>query len=109
MENENNKRKRMHFSPNLLACVNNAITNHNLVDLEYESSDNEVTKRKIEPMALVYKNRKRNLVAWCHLRNDWRSFRLDRIDMIKLNKATFTPKDNFNVAEFEGNDDEEEN
>ena len=110
MENDNyndsNRRKRMHFSPNLLACVNNAIANNVLVSMEYESSDNEITERKVEPMALVYKNRKRNLVAWCHLRNDWRSFRLDRIEMIKLNKDSFNPRENFNVSEFEGDDDE---
>lgn len=102
----NNNRKRMHFSPNLLACVNNAIENKVLIALEYESSDSEITKRNVEPMALVYKNRKRNLVGWCHLRNDWRSFRLDRIEMIKLNKDAFEPRENFNVEEFEGDEEE---
>lgn len=107
--NKNNKNKRMHFSPNLLACANNSIENKFLISIEYESSDNEITERNVEPMALVYKNRKRNLVGWCHLRNDWRSFRLDRIEMIKLNKTVFTPRDNFNISEFEGDDEQSDN
>lgn len=56
-------------------------------------------------MALVYKNRKRNLVGWCHLRDDWRSFRIDRIEMIKLHFENFTPREGFDVTEFEGDDD----
>ena len=101
----------MHYSPNLLSCINNAVDNRVVVTIEYESRENEQTIRKVEPMALVYKNRKRNLVGWCHLRDDWRSFRLDRIDMVKLHKDTFDQRDGFNVSEFEGDDeqsDEEE-
>lgn len=98
-------RRKMHYSPNLLSCVSNAIDNRVLMTIEYEASDNELTTRKLEPMALVYKNRKRNLVAWCHLREDWRSFRLDRIDMVKLHTTTFEQRPGFNLAEFEGDDE----
>ena len=98
-------RRKMHYSPNLLSCVNNAIENKVLVTIEYDSRENEQTTRKLEPMALVYKNRKRNLVAWCHLREDWRSFRLDRIEMVKLHKDAFSLRDGFNVADFEGDDE----
>ena len=98
-------RRKMHYSPNLFSCVNNAIDNRVLVTIEYDSRENEQTTRKLEPMALVYKNRKRNLVAWCHLREDWRSFRLDRIDMVKLHTATFDLRDGFNIEEFEGDDE----
>lgn len=101
-------RKKMHYSPNLLACLNNAIDNRVVVDLEYDSSGNELTKRKVEPMALIYKNRKRNLVAYCLLRDDWRTFRLDRIEMVKLNSQTFSKRDNFNLSDFEGEENSDE-
>ncbi|MCB0541292.1 MAG: WYL domain-containing protein [Chitinophagales bacterium] len=101
-------RKKMHYSPNLLACLNNAIENRVVVDLEYDSSGNELTKRKVEPMALIYKNRKRNLVAFCRLRNDWRTFRLDRIELVKLNSETFAKRDGFNLSDFEGEDNTDE-
>jgi predicted DNA-binding transcriptional regulator YafY len=100
-------RRKMHYSPNLLSCVNNALDNKVLLTIEYDSRENELTTRKLEPMALVYKNRKRNLVAWCQLREDWRSFRLDRIDMVKLHKESFEPRAGFNAADFEGDDDDD--
>jgi len=101
-------RRKMHYSPNLLSCVNNAIDNKALVTIEYDSSENEQTTRKLEPVALVYKNRKRNLVAWCHLREDWRSFRLDRIAMVKLHITKFDLRDGFNIADFEGDDESDD-
>lgn len=107
-KNRDGGRRKMHYSPNLLSCINNAIDNRVLVTIEYDSRENEHTTRQLEPMALVYKNRKRNLVGWCHLREDWRSFRLDRIDMVKLHTSTFDKRENFDVTEFEGDDDFEE-
>lgn len=104
--NRDSSRRKMHYSPNLLSCLNNAISNRVVITLEYDSRENQQTTRKVEPMALVYKNRKRNVVGWCHLREDWRSFRLDRIEMIKLHGDTFDGKDGFNIADFEGDDDQ---
>ena len=39
-------RRKMHYSPNLLSCVNNAIDNRVLVTIEYDSRENEQTTRK---------------------------------------------------------------
>ena len=91
----------MHYSPNLLSTVNNGIDNSKVAVMEYDSSQKGISIREIEPMAIVYKDRKRHLVAWCRLRNDYRSFRLDRLNSIKLKKEEFVKRDNFNVAEFQ--------
>jgi predicted DNA-binding transcriptional regulator YafY len=98
-------RKQMHYSPNLLDCIQNAIDHSKLTVIEYESRESDVTSRTVEPMALVYKNRKRHLVAWCQLREDWRTFRLDRIEMVKIMTESFEKRAGFNVADFEKDDD----
>lgn len=98
------QRKQMHYSPNLMSTVNNAIDNSVLCELEYDSREKGITKRIIEPMAIVYKDRKRNLVAWCRLREDYRSFRLDRIGMIKLLSDTFLRRQDFNIDDFQDGD-----
>lgn len=102
---DNNQRSKMHYAPNLLACINNAIDNNKKVSLEYESRENEVSKREIEPMALIFKNKKRNLVAFCHLREEYRTFRLDRINLFKVNQTEFTPREGFDAAVFEIDDE----
>lgn len=100
-EREGGQRTQMHYSPNLLGCINNAIDNTRMSFLEYQSREFEVSERQIEPMALIYKNRKRHLVAFCHLRNEYRTFRLDRINLLKVNTAQFTPREGFDAAVFE--------
>ncbi len=104
-KNNGGQRKRMHYSPNLLGCINNALDNNKMATLEYEARDYEVSTREVEPMAIIYKNRKRHLVAFCHLRNEYRTFRLDRINLIKVNNSEFKPREGFNVEEFEVDDE----
>ncbi len=93
--------KQMHYSPNLLSTVNNAIDNARVVVIEYDSNQKGVSVREIEPVAIVYKDRKRNLVGWCRLRNDYRSFRLDRLNSIKLKQEEFARRNDFNIADFQ--------
>lgn len=108
------KSRQMHYSPNLLSTINNAIDNCKLATIEYDSREKGITIRDIEPMALVYKDRKRHLVGFCHLRNEYRNFRLDRLNMIKLKQEEFLRKQDFNIDNFQddsakyGEDFEEE-
>lgn len=91
----------MHYSPNLLSTINNAIDHCKLAVIEYDSREKGISVREIEPMAIVYKDRKRHLVAWCRLRNDYRSFRLDRLNLIKLEKGEFARRQDFKVDDFQ--------
>lgn len=101
----NRVQKQMHYSPNLLDTLENAIENKFVATVEYDSREKGISQRRIEPMAILYKGGKRNLVGWCRLREDWRSFRLDRINLVIVDlKEPFTPRANFNVADFEDNE-----
>ncbi|MBK7149425.1 MAG: WYL domain-containing protein [Bacteroidetes bacterium] len=101
----NAQRKQMHYSPNLLSTINNAIDNCKVSFLEYDSREKGVSKREVEPMAIVYKDRKRHLVAFCRLRNEYRSFRLDRLNLIRIEKEEFVPRQDFKVDEFQDSTD----
>jgi len=101
----NAQRKQMHYSPNLLSTINNAIDNCKVSFLEYDSREKGVSKREVEPMAIVYKDRKRHLVAFCRLRNEYRSFRLDRLNLIRLEKEEFVRRQDFKVDEFQDSND----
>lgn len=95
------QRKQMHYSPNLLSTLNNAIDNCKVATIEYDSREKGVSQREVEPMAIVYKERKRHLVAWCRLRGDYRSFRLDRLNCIKLKQEEFARKQDFRIEDFQ--------
>lgn len=65
---------------NMLAQVQSAITGMRLVEIDYQKpTDDAPGKRMVEPQALYYMNENWIMIAWCHLRNDFRAFRIDRI------------------------------
>jgi predicted DNA-binding transcriptional regulator YafY len=78
---------------NTLTKIQTAITEFKIVELVYNSATaNETTKRNIEPFAL-YNNTQEswNLIAYCRLRNDFRLFRLDRIQKFNITDKHFKP------------------
>ena len=106
-DNGSYSRKQLHYSPNLLSSINNAIENQKMVSLEYDSREKGITLRDAEPMAVVYKHGKRHLVGFCHLRAEYRSFRLDRITTLRVNAAEFSKRDDFDLAKIESQMDAE--
>lgn len=77
---------------NYLSTLQLALTNFNLTNIIYNSLDaNQTTKRTIEPFALLSTQENWLLIAWCHLRKGFRTFRLDRIQNLTIFNEKFEP------------------
>jgi predicted DNA-binding transcriptional regulator YafY len=75
-----------------LSILQLALTNFNLVKIKYYSPDtNQTTERTIEPFAIYTSQENWLLIALCRLRNDYRAFRLDRIESLQVQNHTFEP------------------
>lgn len=74
-----------------LIQLQSAITNYQLVDLDYLSLQNKQSDRKIEPFALFHTQDNWVLIAFCRLRKDFRAFRLDCIQKISILNEPFEP------------------
>lgn len=69
-----------------------ALTNFTIVEVLYHSPENDQTTiRKIEPFAIYSTQENWLLIAFCRLRNDFRTFRLDRIQKLTALNETFEP------------------
>jgi proteasome accessory factor B len=67
------------------SLLEGATRNRKRVNLSYRSaSSGELQSREINPYGLFYRERSWLVVGHCHLREDTRSFRLDRIDSLKV-------------------------
>lgn len=56
-----------------LSEIQLALTNYNYIEINYRKADDpNITFRKIEPYVLISTNQKWILIAWCHLRNEYR-------------------------------------
>ena len=76
---------------NILSSLQNALTNFYLVNFHYINSENKESKRTVEPFALLNIPEGWLLVAFCRLRNEFRYFRLDRIQNLQIQTEHFTP------------------
>ena len=75
---------------NILSSIQIAITSLRLIDINYISLyKNEESNRLIEPQAMYHTQGNWILIAWCRLRKDYREFRLDRIQSVKMTGENF--------------------
>ncbi|AKG33306.1 helix-turn-helix transcriptional regulator [Paenibacillus durus] len=85
----------------VLAELEQAVANEFSVEIDYRTSHEEQPKnRVIDPYGMVYWNNKWYTVAFCHLRNEIRSFRADRILQIKRTQIIFKRSEAFSAREF---------
>jgi predicted DNA-binding transcriptional regulator YafY len=64
----------------------------------YVDGDGTATDRRVEPYGVVNVDRRWYLVAWDLDRDDWRTFRLDRMSELVLAGHRFTPRDQPDTA-----------
>lgn len=68
--------------------------------LRYSAWDAEVTERAVDVYGLVYRGGFWYAVGYCHLREDLRVFRLDRVRNVQLRDETYTRPRHFDCLEF---------
>ncbi len=76
-----------------LAMIAAACRDREGLRFAYRSSDGTFGKRAVEPHRLVHTGRKWYLVAWDRDREDWRSFRVDRIQPPLTTSRRFAPRE----------------
>ncbi len=85
-ENIENKKSSTH-----LMTIQSAITNFRVLEITYNSLQDNFTKRMIEPFALYSTQSNWILIAFCRLRNEFRAFRIDLIQQLIMQNENFQP------------------
>ncbi|MEV8375097.1 YafY family protein [Kribbella sp. NPDC056861] len=80
-------------SPEVVMAVATASRDHQRLRFDYRSHDGTSTVRTTEPHRLVHTGRRWYLVAWDLDREDWRTFRLDRLEPRIPTGPRFTPRE----------------
>ncbi len=62
------------------------------LDISYSDEAGRNTERRILPLWIIYFDYTLCLLAWCKLREDFRMFRLDRINAIRDTPESFRPR-----------------
>ncbi len=74
-----------------VADLRQATWDERTIEFAYTDAKGDDTRRKVNPLSIVYMDRASVLISWCHLRQDFRVFRLDRIREMSVVDESFRP------------------
>ncbi len=78
-----------------------ATREHRQVEMGYQSTARSgLTRRKVDPYALVHRAGWWYLVGYCYLRDALRTFRIDRVQSLELSDLTFQPPGDFDIHAY---------
>ncbi|MCZ6855974.1 MAG: YafY family protein [Gammaproteobacteria bacterium] len=87
-----------------LGEARNAINNQLRLFLDYRNAAEESSERIIWPLTVAYWGRTWTLGGWCELRQDFRNFRLDRINSLRILSSTFPDEPGKRLEDFFASD-----
>ena len=74
-----------------VAALRQATWDEVSVHFAYHDAAGAASRRAVKPLGIVYIDDTNMLLAWCHLRQDFRVFRLDRMDDLTVTDDSFRP------------------
>ncbi|HWV71281.1 MAG TPA: YafY family protein [Pseudosphingobacterium sp.] len=83
-----------------LSTIQNTIAKRLILKIDYEKENGEHSCREVEPIGLVFYAFSWHLIAWCHLRKDYRDFKVSRIKKLLDTQIAFRKSDHAPLAEF---------
>jgi predicted DNA-binding transcriptional regulator YafY len=81
--------------------IERSVERRDVLTLEYSDEQGRSTSgRDVRPLGMWFWGKVWTLVAWCELRDDFRSFRIDRIARVAAAGRTFRPERGKQLADF---------
>jgi predicted DNA-binding transcriptional regulator YafY len=88
-----------HADGGTVLALSSAAHNRTRVLLRYRSARDEESERLVDPYGIAFHAGRWYVVGWDHLRDDMRTFRLDRILSFEPTRETFQPPDGFDLLD----------
>lgn len=70
--------------PNLMQTILSSISDKRIIEINYSNAEDIKSKRELESVGITYSYPNWYLMAWCYLRTEYRMFRMDRIQDIRI-------------------------
>ena len=83
-----------------IAEVRHAIRNRQKIEFGYQDALGDASLRVVRPLSLAFFGPSWCLAAWCELRTDFRTFRLDRMRDFSLREERFKPEAGKTLNDF---------
>lgn len=83
-----------------LSILQKTIASKNIISFSYKNNKDEISRRKAEPIGLVFYAFGWHLIAWCHKRQEYRDFNVSRMFEIEDTFQLFLKSDHIEVSEY---------
>jgi predicted DNA-binding transcriptional regulator YafY len=83
-----------------LSVLQNAVTAKCIIEIEYKNNKGEISYREIEPIGLIFYAFSWHVIGWCHLRNEYRDFKITSIIKIICTDRIFTKSDHMALSDY---------
>jgi len=75
-----------------VADLRRATWEERTIAFDYADAQGAQTHRRVDPLGITYMDSSTVLIAFCHLRQGFRVFRLDRMQALELTEDSFRPR-----------------
>lgn len=83
-----------------LSAIQQAMNQQKILRIEYENAATELSYRELEPIGLTFYSLNWHLIAWCHMRGDYRDFRVSRIRTLQVSMMPFRKAGHLSLHEY---------
>ena len=83
-----------------LDVLHDACTDRKVLSFAYVREDGAPSQRSVRPLALYFWSGVWTLATWCELRNDFRTFRIDRMQQVETTPRSFTQRRGQRLEDF---------
>lgn len=92
--------ERLKNDTEYLSVLQNAISARCVVEIDYKNKKGESSKREVEPIGLIFYAFSWHLIAWCHLRNEYRDFKVINIEAVKCTEIPFRKSEHMSLNDY---------
>ncbi len=80
--------------------IERAMREEQQIRIAYGRHGEDAVERVVDPHTLWFADGRLYLIGWCHLRDDFRTFLVDRIQSVELLDAEFEPRESFDSRSY---------
>ncbi|HEY1056256.1 MAG TPA: YafY family protein [Emticicia sp.] len=84
-----------------LSTIQNAIISRHILDIQYTNMKEEISSRQVEAIGLVFYAFSWHMIAWCHLREEYRDFKISRIRSIHDVSIPFRKANHIKLSDYQ--------
>lgn len=84
-----------------LSSIQNAIISKSIIEIAYVNNKEETSRRQVEAIGLVFYAFSWHMIAWCHLREDYRDFKVTNIRSIQDTGQPFRKKNHIRLNDYQ--------